>query len=140
MDNLSREKRSYIMSQIKSKNTKPEMLLRKTLFNKGLRYRKHYRLPGRPDIVFVSKKLVIFVNGCFWHGHGCKIDNKPKSNKYFWEEKIKNNKKRDEDNYHKLETMGWKYYVVWECSINKDINNEVDNIIKILYSCNKVVL
>ena len=89
MDNLSQEKRSYIMSQIRSKDTKPEIILRKSLFKKGLRYRKHHKLPGKPDIVFISKKMAIFVNGCFWHGHRCEIDNKPETNSKFWKNKMK---------------------------------------------------
>ena len=122
------------MSKIRSKDTLPEVLLRKSLFKEGLRYRIHYKLPGKPDIVFVSKRLAVFINGCFWHGHDCKIDNKPDTNAQYWANKIKNNKNRDSLNYLNLEQMGWKYYVSWECLILNNIRDEVNNIKKILIS------
>jgi DNA mismatch endonuclease, patch repair protein len=88
MDKVSKETRSRNMSLIRAKNTKPELLVRKALHKLGLRYRIHYPLLGKPDIAFPSKKLTIFIHGCFWHGHGCKFDHKPKSNKLFWSSKI----------------------------------------------------
>ncbi|WBV59895.1 DNA mismatch endonuclease Vsr [Chryseobacterium camelliae] len=121
MDIWSKEKRTEVMSKIRSKNTKPELLLRKYLFSKGLRYRINYKkLPGKPDIVFPKYKTVVFVNGCFWHGHdNCKIAHIPKSNVEFWTNKINNNKKRDEDNLKSLLLLGWCVFIVWECEINK---------------------
>ena len=131
MDIVSKEKRSHIMSRIHSKDTKPEIILRKALFKKGLRYRIHYGLPGKPDIVFVSKKIAIFVNGCFWHGHGCRRDHKPASNTKFWKSKMAGNKERDKNNYINLDKLGWNYYISWECSILNNISNEVKKIISI---------
>ena len=92
MDTVTREKRRKIMSGIKDKDTIPEMLLRKTLLKDGLRYRIHYKLPGKPDIVFPSKRIAIFINGCFLHEHGCVLDHNPKSNNNFWKKKKESNK------------------------------------------------
>lgn len=130
MDIVSKELRSQIMSGIKGKNTKPELLLRKALFGDGFRYRIHSPLPGKPDIVFPSKKLAIYVHGCFWHMHKCKLDHKPKSNQNFWKEKKLNNLRRDKNNYKKIKDMGWLHHTVWECQIYKDILNEKEIIKK----------
>lgn len=121
MDIWDKKKRSEVMSKIRSKNTKPEMTLRKALFAKGFRYRINYKkLPGKPDIVFPKYKTAIFVHGCFWHGHeNCKIAHIPKSNTYFWENKIEKNKERDNVNYKRVTLLGWKIIVVWECQISK---------------------
>lgn len=109
------------MSAVKGKNTKPEMIVRKYLFSKGLRFRLHVRsLPGHPDIVLPKYKTVVFINGCFWHGHnGCKYSHLPKSNVKFWENKITANKSRDTANEIKLKQMGWRVIRVWECEIKK---------------------
>ena len=119
MDVHTKEKRSYNMSQIKSKNTKPEEIVRKYLFSKGLRYRKNdKRLPGHPDVVLPKYKTVIFVNGCFWHVHeGCKYFKWPENNADFWINKLTGNKNRDVLNYQKLQELGWKVIVVWECEL-----------------------
>ncbi len=114
------------MSNIPSKNTKPEEVVRKYLFAKGFRYRKNVsKLPGKPDIVLPKYKAVIFVNGCFWHGHqGCKYFVPPKTNTEFWFNKFKYNQERDERNYQKLREMGWRVLIIWECEIryrNSDI-------------------
>lgn len=116
-----KETRSYNMSRIRSKNTKPEEIVRKYLFSQGFRYRKNdNRLPGKPDIVLPKYKTVIFVNGCFWHKHeGCKYFVWPKSNAEFWKSKIERNVLRDSDNYKTLEDQGWKIIVVWECELKK---------------------
>lgn len=121
MDIWDKKKRSEVMSKIRSKNTKPEMTLRKALFAKGFRYRINYKkLPGKPDIVFPKYKTAIFVHGCFWHGHeNCKIAHIPKSNTCFWENKIEKNKERDNVNYKRVTLLGWKIIVVWECQISK---------------------
>ena len=120
------EQRSYNMSQIRSKNTKPEELVRKHLFSLGFRYRKNdVRLPGKPDIVLPKYKTVIFVNGCFWHAHeGCKYFVWPKNNEEFWKNKITGNIRKDSDNYMQLEQMGWNVIVVWECQLKKPVFNE----------------
>lgn len=118
-DIKTKEARSYNMSQIKGKNTKPEELVRKFLFSKGYRYRKNdKRLPGSPDIVLPKYKTVVFVNGCFWHGHtGCKYFVWPQSNAAFWKEKILRNIDRDNQNYCQLRESGWKVLLVWECEL-----------------------
>ena len=114
------------MSRIRSKDTKPEEIVRKYLFSQGFRYRKNdRRYPGKPDIVLPKYKTVIFVNGCFWHKHdGCKYFVWPKSNPAFWRNKIENNVLRDKDNYAKLAKDGWKIIVVWECELKKDFRKK----------------
>lgn len=118
-DKHTREVRSYNMSRIRSKGTKPEEIVRKYLFSKGLRYRKNdKRLPGCPDIVLPKYKTVIFVNGCFWHMHeGCKYAVMPTSNVAYWDEKLKKNKTRDAKEYSELSVLGWKVIVIWECEL-----------------------
>lgn len=120
------EQRSYNMSRIRGKNTKPEELVRKYLFSQGFRYRKNdVRLPGKPDIVLPKYKTVIFVNGCFWHKHeGCKYFVWPKNNDNFWKAKILGNSERDKNNYDKLTELGWKVLIVWECELKKAVRDE----------------
>ncbi|QSZ27620.1 DNA mismatch endonuclease Vsr [Aceticella autotrophica] len=122
MDNHSKEIRSYNMSQIKSKDNKLELLVRKYLFSKGFRYRKNAKnLPGSPDIVLPKYKTVIFINGCFWHMHeGCQYSVKPKSNEEYWSEKLLRNKERDNKNQELLRRMGWNVIIVWECELKRD--------------------
>lgn len=119
MDNRSKESHSRNMSRIPSKNTKPEETVRKYLFRNGFRYRKNVsKLPGKPDIVLPKYKTVIFVNGCFWHAHkGCKWFVPSKSNTEFWEKKFAYNTERDKNNYRKLEDLGWRVLIIWECEI-----------------------
>jgi DNA mismatch endonuclease (patch repair protein) len=126
MDIWSKEKRSAVMSKIGSKNTKPEMLLRKALFSKGIRYRIHSKeLPGKPDLVFKKYKTVIFVHGCFWHYHkDCREGRIPGSNSKFWEEKLLKNINRDELRQLELRKLGWQVIVVWECEIEKKLTSE----------------
>ena len=123
------------MAHIPSKNTKPEEAVRKYLFSKGFRYRKNVSyLPGKPDIVLPRYKTVVFVNGCFWHGHeGCRWFVPPKTNSDFWNAKFKYNIERDRKNYSKLEEMGWKVLVVWECKIRHgDAQKTLDDL------CNRI--
>lgn len=117
------EQRSYNMSQIRGKNTKPEEIVRKYLFSQGFRYRKNDpRLPGKPDIVLPKYKTVVFVNGCFWHGHeGCRYFVWPKNNAEFWKNKISGNICRDQKNYNLLAELGWKVIIVWECELKKAV-------------------
>lgn len=121
MDNLSKLERSSNMAKIRSKDTKPELLVRRFLFHKGYRYRVHVKsLPGCPDIVFTKYKIAIFVNGCFWHHHPsskCKRNNWPKSNESYWYKKIKTNITRDRSNQRKLRSMGWHVFNIWECTL-----------------------
>lgn len=117
MDVHSKQRRSFNMSKIGGKDTKPELMLRKWLWQRGYRYRLHYRsLPGKPDIVFPGRKKAIFVNGCFWHRHDCKYFKWPQSNAEFWKQKIESNVQRDWQNYEALTSAGWSYLVVWECA------------------------
>ena len=136
-DNVTPEKRAKIMRSIISKSTKPELVLRRFLFSKGYRYRKNYnKLPGRPDIVFISKKIAIFVHGCFWHQHkDCEITNKPRSNTTFWKEKFSKNLERDKRNQKDLEDMGWDPKVIWECEI-LDTNRKARDLSPILSRLN----
>src|SRR6266700_3570995 len=130
MDKLDKRKRSWNMSRVKSKNTKPEILIRKELFSRGYRYRLHVNLEGKPDICFRSKKLLIFINGCFWHVHRCKESTFPRTNSRFWKEKLNKNKERDRKNYSSLRKKGWKILVIWECEIEKNLPRCVDKIEK----------
>ncbi len=118
-DVLTKEQRYRCMSAIKGRNTKPELLVRKFLFSRGVRYRLHDpRLPGHPDLVLRKYRTVIFVNGCFWHGHqGCKYFVLPKTNTEFWCNKIERNRERDIEEQRKLATMGWHCITVWECQL-----------------------
>lgn len=129
--------RSENMARVKSKNTKPEIFLRKKLWHEGFRYRINYKkLPGSPDIYIPKYKTAIFVNGCFWHMHeNCKYSSIPKNNHEFWEKKLKGNVIRDRDNYKKLKDMGVKVIVVWGCEIkriekeNSELKKIVDQIL-----------
>ena len=151
MDKLSAQQRHNNMAAIRSKDTKPEMIVRRELWKRGFRYRlNHKRLPGHPDLVLRKYRTCIFVNGCFWHGHGvalpqiadvrskmegegtncllplesskcCKI---PKTNREFWEAKIKRNKERDKEEQKKLATMGWHCITVWECELKPSKREE----------------
>ena len=121
-DNHSKETRSYNMSHIRSKNSKPEELVRKYLFSKGFRYRKNVRtLPGCPDIVLPKYKTVVFVNGCFWHKHNCPRFVWPSSNEDYWRPKILRNVERDRQNAERLKAMGWSVITVWECELKKKV-------------------
>lgn len=119
IDIHSREVRSFNMSRVRGKNTKPEMLVRKFMFANGLRYILHdKRLPGKPDLVFPKLKTVIFVNGCFWHGHkSCKYFSIPKTRSEWWTSKIESNIARDSVNLSALEQAGWKVLTIWECQL-----------------------
>lgn len=119
-DHLSAEKRSWNMSHIRSKDSKPETLVRKYLFSKGFRYRKNVKqLPGCPDIVLPKYKTVICVNGCFWHKHDCPRFVWPKSNTEYWKAKITGNVERDKKNYAELQSLGWNVLIIWECELKK---------------------
>ena len=108
------------MAAVRSKDTKPELFIRRELHARGYRFRLHRRdLPGKPDIVFLSRKCAIFVNGCFWHGHDCPAGALPTTRNEFWEVKIGQNKDRDAKNKSKLEAAGWSVLVVWECDLRQ---------------------
>jgi DNA mismatch endonuclease (patch repair protein) len=128
--------RSYNMSQIKGKNTKPELLVRKFLFSKGFRFKLHDKnLSGKPDIILPKFGTVIFIHGCFWHGHtNCKYFVMPKTRKPFWEKKILRNKDRDIRNSQALKKLGWRIITVWEChlkpgKVDKTLERLVENLV-----------
>ena len=124
-DTKTPAERSENMSRIRSTNTKPEEIIRKYLFSHGFRYRKNdKRYPGKPDIVLPQYRTIIFVNGCFWHMHGCSRSRLPRSNQDYWKPKIERNIQRDAANQQKLEADGWKVIVVWECELKKRIAEE----------------
>ncbi|MGF7078594.1 very short patch repair endonuclease [Mucilaginibacter sp. UYCu711] len=122
----SKETRSYNMSRIKSKNTKPEMLVRRFLHKKGFRYRLHVKdLPGKPDIVLPKYKIVIFIHGCFWHGHeGCKYYVVPKTRTEWWLNKIQGNTNNDVKSEALLTEAGWKIIKIWECELKKPLSEK----------------
>lgn len=136
MDTLTPEKRSWNMSRIHCKGTKPEELVRKYLFAQGFRYRKNdKRLPGKPDIVLPKYKTVIFVNGCFWHHHeGCKYGTIPKTNTEFWENKINKTIERDVNEFKLLKALGWKVIIIWECETERKVFiNTMERMISQIY-------
>jgi DNA mismatch endonuclease (patch repair protein) len=130
-DIWSKEKRSECMSKIRSKNTKPELTLRKALFARGFRYRVNdAKLPGKPDIVLPKYRTVIFLHGCFWHRHeGCKYAYTPKTNTKFWVDKITSNAERDKINLQKLTALGWNILTVWECEIRHEYKHDISPLI-----------
>ncbi|TFB11457.1 DNA mismatch endonuclease Vsr [Candidatus Marinimicrobia bacterium MT.SAG.3] len=132
-DHLTPVQRSRNMRLIRSKDTTPELLVRKALFEKGFRYRVSYdKLPGKPDLVFVSLKRTIFIHGCFWHRHGCKRSTFPKSNRKYWRSKFKKNIIRDKKIQAQLEDLSWKYLVIWECEINENLQEALGKVLRFL--------
>ncbi len=116
-DTVDKRTRSRMMAGIRGKNTRPERIVRKGLHAKGLRFRLHSaRLPGHPDLVFPKWQAVVFVHGCFWHGHQCKYFRIPKTRSKFWEKKIDGNRDRDERHRMQLRKLGWRVGIVWECA------------------------
>lgn len=133
MDNLAPQTRRRTMASVHSRDTSPELLVRKGLFARGLRYRLYRRdLPGKPDLVFPKHGAVIFVNGCYWHGHKCARGNRiPKTNTCYWLAKIERNLVRDQYNLDALAVLGWRVGVIWECAISgksRDISATLDNV------------
>ena len=126
MDVVSKEKRSKMMSSIKNKNTKPELVIRKLIFNLGFRYRLNQKIGNtKPDIILKKWNLCIFVHGCFWHQHqNCKFCSRPKSNIMFWNKKLDNNILRDRSNIQYLKNVGWNVGIIWECFTRKKIINQ----------------
>jgi DNA mismatch endonuclease (patch repair protein) len=137
MDNKTPLQRKKNMTAVKSKDTKPELILRKFLFSQGFRYRVHEKkLPGTPDIVLPKYKTVILVNGCFWHGHGgCKKAELPATNTEFWKKKIENAKKHDDLVTQELKNQGWNVIICWECEIlhKQPEITVIDNIFNMVY-------
>lgn len=133
MDRISVEERSRLMSRVGGKNTKPELAVRRLLHRLGFRFRLHIStLPGKPDVVLPKYRSIIFVHGCFWHGHhGCRRAQRPSSNAEFWNAKLEANKLRDQENLQKLKTLGWKSLTIWQCEI-KDIGILESNLLDFL--------
>jgi len=136
VDRISPEHRSWNMSRIKGRDTKPERIVRSLLHRLGYRFRLHRKdLPGRPDIVLKKFKTVIFVHGCFWHRHeGCKLAYSPKSRQEFWRNKFRENIVRDNKKHNDLQNLGWKVHVIWECETRNDIKeleNKLTNLLQL---------
>jgi DNA mismatch endonuclease (patch repair protein) len=127
---MTNDRRSYLMSRIRSKNTKPELTLRSALFKEGFRYRIHVKhLPGKPDIVFPKYKTIIFVHGCFWHQHlGCRDGRLPKTRLEYWKPKLRGNVERSTCYEADLKSLGWKVLIVWECEIEYNVYSVIKNI------------
>ncbi|MFN7924015.1 MAG: very short patch repair endonuclease [Bryobacteraceae bacterium] len=135
MDRLTPARRAQLMSRIKSKDTSPEMAVRRIVFRFGFRYRLHdHSLPGRPDMVFRSAKKIIFIHGCFWHSHGCLISHIPKSRKTYWGPKLARTKSRDRVHQRTLARMGWQCLTVWECEVRRDLPALTERVLKFLGS------
>jgi len=134
MDTITKEQRSLNMSRIRSKNTLPELLIRKALWRMGYRYRLHYKkLPGKPDIVIVKQRIVFFIHGCFWHRHkNCIEASRPKTNSEYWEAKINKNIERDKTHKREIEQLGWKVIIIWECKVKHHIENNIIMLKKII--------
>lgn len=125
-DIYSKEKRSEIMSKISGKETKSEVMVRKYLFEKGFRFRKNdKRYPGKPDIVLSKYRTIIFIHGCFWHGHHCKAAKLPATRTKFWKNKISENIERDKRNYTELKERNWNVITVWQCELSKKEKREI---------------
>ena len=135
MDKLTKERRSWNMSRIRSNNTLPEIYIRKALWQMGYRYRLHYKLlPGKPDIVITKQKIVVFVHGCFWHRHeNCIEASRPKTNSEYWETKINKNMERDKKNQNEIKKLGWKIIIIWECMVKNDTEKNINLLEKLLY-------
>lgn len=125
MDIWSKQKRSDVMSKIRSKDTKPEKILRSKLFKEGFRFRVHKKdLPGKPDIVLPKYNTIIFVHGCFWHYHkDCREGRIPDTNSKFWKEKLYKNVEKDKKHQEACKKLGWKVLVIWECEIEKELSS-----------------
>ena len=131
-DIVSPEKRSQMMASIKGKNTKPEIAIRKALHRMGFRYKLHDKtLPGTPDLVFPKYKAVLFIHGCFWHGHNCNLFKLPSTRPDFWMDKITRNQYVDQKNISDLNYRNWRTATIWECSIRKNAKYDVSEVIKI---------
>lgn len=123
------------MSRIRSRDTAPEMLIRRGLHAKGLRFRLHdRRLPGTPDLVFSARGAAVFVHGCFWHGHNCPLGVRPRTNAGFWSEKIERNRSRDADAIARLSVLGWRVATVWECALRGRTRQPIDTVLDALVS------
>lgn len=133
MDGISTQRRSQVMAAIKSRNTRPELTVRRMLHAMGFRFRLHCKdLAGKPDIVLSKYKTIVLVNGCFWHQHaGCKFAKRPASHQEYWEAKLDRNIVRDKGNLAQLTILGWRVIIVWECEL-RDTNNVAQRLVNCL--------
>ena len=122
-DRISKARRSWNMSRIKSTNTSLELRVRRYLHSRGIRYRIGFSLEGKPDIVFPGKRIAVFVNGCFWHAHGCSLSHIPSTRTEYWGPKLRRNRERDREVRAILSSTGWRVLAIWECDIRKDIGS-----------------
>lgn len=130
-DVVTKAVRSRIMSSIRNKNTRIELTIRKRLWARGFRYRLNdLKLPGKPDIVLPRYHALIFIHGCFWHGHDCPLFRIPKTRTAFWKEKINTNKRNDTKHLSTLEKLPWKVMIVWECALRGKTEKEIDNLVE----------
>lgn len=119
-DTISKERRSALMKRVRQRDTAPELIVRKGLHHRGIRFLLNdHRLPGSPDLVMPKWRAVVFVHGCFWHGHGCKKSRLPSSNKLFWSAKVAANKERDQRKSRALRSMGWRVFTIWDCQLQR---------------------
>ena len=142
MDKLNKERRSWNMSRIKSKNTKPEILVKKYLYENGVKFRSSkLKIIGNPDLLIKKYKLALFVHGCFWHGHHkCKYFRYPKSNVEFWKNKIDANIKRDKKVYDELSSLSYQVHIIWECDIKRKNFKKLDKFILSYFELKKINL
>ena len=125
-DIVTPEKRSSMMSGIKCRDTKPEIILRKALYHSSLRYRLYSKnLPGKPDLVLKKYNAVIFIHGCFWHGHDCSLFKWPKTRPEFWRNKIEGNQRRDNEVITQLDAKGWRIAIIWECALKQQSDENI---------------
>lgn len=130
VDVVPPEKRRQMMAGIRNKDTKPEFVIRRGLFKRGFRFRLHdKKLPGRPDLVFPRYRAAVFVNGCFWHCHNCRLFKWPSSNIDFWRSKIESNVERDQKHYQRLTEAGWRILIVWECALKGKKSHAIDEVL-----------
>jgi DNA mismatch endonuclease, patch repair protein len=138
VDVLTPTQRSFNMSRIRGRDTKPELVLRRGLHARGFRFRLHRRdLPGRPDLIFPSRRAVIFVHGCFWHGHDCPMCRLPATRADFWQAKIEGNRVRDQNAVRALAAIGWRILIVWECALRGPARRPV---VAVLAGCEKFLV
>jgi DNA mismatch endonuclease (patch repair protein) len=138
---MSANKVENYLHLVKPKNTAPEVILRKYLWRAGLRYRLHYsKLPGKPDIVFIGRKVVVFVHGCYWHRHDCGRAFLPRTNSDFWQSKFQRNIERDKETCRILASMGWTVLILWECEIYKNVDACTEKVEKQLALAKKAII
>ena len=129
-DKITKKHRSWNMSRIKARDTKPELRVRKYLYSKGFRYRINFKITGKPDIVIPAHKIATFIHGCFWHQHGCKDTYRPKSRKQFWNKKLDGNIERDKKVKEKLQKDGWHLIYIWECEVKYNFEKTMKSLLK----------